>query len=59
MDAAFGRLARTYFERAEDAMRMSAAALYWLIWLSVAGVIIYFIFTIFVRVYLGALRSVM
>jgi len=46
MTEMFGRLGRIYFERAELALRAMARALSVLIWITVAGVMIYFIITL-------------
>ena len=56
MPEMFGRLARTYFERYEDALKVIGQVMFWLMWAIVAGVIIYFIFTIFMSVFGGVLE---
>jgi type IV pilus assembly protein PilC len=51
-------MARHYGEKAESAMSALATALAWLIWIVVAGVIIFFIVKMFMR-YLGAIQGAM
>jgi type IV pilus assembly protein PilC len=52
----FKRLARNYFEAADMAVRALVTAFSWLIWIGVASVIIYYIFTM-AMTYIGALNG--
>ena len=47
----FARLARQYFEKMEAALKALGQVIFWLIWMAVAGVIIYHIFRIFGSIY--------
>jgi len=57
MPDTFGRLARNYFEKADNAIKALTVAFGWLIWVVVAGVIIYYIF-IFAMKYISALSGI-
>jgi type II secretory pathway component PulF len=54
----FKRLARNYFEQADMALRALVTAFSWLIWIGVASVIIYYIFTM-AMTYIGALNGLL
>jgi type IV pilus assembly protein PilC len=56
MPDTFKRLARNYFEQADLAIRALVSAFSWLIWISVASVIIYYIFTM-AMTYIGAING--
>lgn len=45
MPEMFERMSKTYFEKADQAVRAMVAAIGWTIWAVVAGVIVYFIFS--------------
>ena len=44
MPEMFGRLARNYFEKMGQALKAFGTVVFWLVWIVVAGVIIYYIF---------------
>lgn len=46
MPEMFRHLSRIYFEKLEDAMKVISVVAFWVVWGVVAGVIIYFIFTL-------------
>lgn len=52
----FGRLSRNYFEKAEAAIKVLAVAMSFLIWIAVAGAIIYYIF-VFAGMYISAISG--
>lgn len=58
VDESYERLAKLHFERGETALTRSATAFAWIIWIAVAGVIIYFIF-MFAMQYISAIQGIM
>ena len=57
MPEMFGRLAKNYFEKADDALRALTTAFSWLIYICVGWLIIFFIFRFFLMVHWPAQRS--
>jgi type II secretory pathway component PulF len=55
MDESFGHMARQYFDRAETAMRISAAIISWLIWACVALLVAFVV----ISFYVGYFRTVL
>ncbi len=51
------RLAKNSFESAEFALKALAMVVAWLVWLGVAVVIVAFIIILFMKFYLGPMRS--
>ena len=59
LDTTLDRLANTYFERAEWALKALTTLLGWLVWLAVAVFMITFIIILFMRFYLGPIQNIM
>jgi len=58
MPVMFGRLAKSYFEKADDALRALTTAFSWFIYICVGSIIIFFIFHFFLW-YLSQLNAAM
>ncbi len=57
MSECLGRLARQYFDDAKRAMRAAAVAFGWLIWIVIAGILIYFILTLAMKYWIGPIQD--